>query len=178
LRCNGFGSKRREPVIRSAVPADAGELARVFVAAWQHGYLGVVPAEVLDRLDFEEWAEGFADLLRTGDQKSIVWADGTGGILGFAIFGAEPDTHSPTKGYLASLYVDPAASGRGIATALLAEALDSLTAQGRSDITLWVFTENERARNLYERAGFVATGEATTDPRWRAPQVRYRRVAD
>jgi len=165
-------------VIRSAVPADAGELARVFVAAWQHGYLGVVPAEVLDRLDIEEWAEGFADLLRTGDQKSIVWADGTGRVLGFAIFGAEPDRNSPTKGYLASLYVDPAASRRGIATALLAEALESLTMQGRGDVGLWVFEGNERGRKLYERAGFVATGEATTDPRWRAPQVRYRRVAD
>lgn len=164
-------------MIRSAVPADAGELARVFVAAWQQGYLDVVAADVLDALDIEEWAGVFADLLRIGDLTSIVWANGIEDVLGFAIFGAEPDKNSPTDGYLASLYVDPAASGRGIGTALLAQALESLTVQGRGEVSLWVFAENERGRKLYERAGFVATGEATTDPRWRAPQVRYRRAA-
>lgn len=175
MQCNGFVSKRREPVIRSAVPADGGELAKVFVAAWQQGYRGVVAADVLDALDVDEWAGIFAESLRAGDLTSIVWDEGAGAVLGFAIFG--PDTESPTNGYLASLYVDPAASGRGIGMALLAEALESLTTQGRRNVSLWVFTENERARKLYERVGFVATGEVTTDPRWRAPQVRYQRVA-
>jgi ribosomal protein S18 acetylase RimI-like enzyme len=164
-------------MIRLAVPADAAELARVFVAAWRQGYRGVVAADVLDALDAEEWAGIFAGHLRTGDLTSIVWDEGAGCPLGFAMFGADPDTVSPSDGYLASLYVDPAASGRGIGTALLAAVLESLAECGRGNVSLWVFTENKRARMLYERAGFTDTAEVITDPRWQATQMRYRRIA-
>ena len=164
-------------MIRPATTGDAGELARVFIAAWRGSYRGVVADAVIDGLDIDGRAQSFADRLSVGDPTSIVWDDGSDGILGFALFGADKDNGSISCGYLASLYVDPAASGHGIGTALLTEAIGQLTAAGRTDVGLWVFAGNQRARKLYERAGFEPTGKAMTDPQWGAEQLRYRRGA-
>lgn len=138
-------------MIRPAAADDAGQLARVFVAAWRSGYRGVVADAIIDGLDIDEWTHGFANRLEVGDLTSIVWDEGLGGILGFARFGADPDDRSPTRGYLASLYVDPEASGHGIGTALLTQVIASLAAAGRTEVGLWVFTANEPARTLRAR---------------------------
>jgi ribosomal protein S18 acetylase RimI-like enzyme len=98
-----------------------------------------------------------------------------GPVVGFARFGADRDAPAGPGGYLASLYVHPAAGGRGVGRALLRTALDSMSGM---DVTLWVFAGNATARRLYESAGFRLDGAELTDPRWRTPQVRYRRPAD
>lgn len=164
-------------MIREAVRSDAARLAEIFVAAWRFGYRGVVPDEVIDALDIAGWTATFAELLRAGGLRTVVWCDGDRHPLGFSRFGQDPDQPGPDAGYLASLYVDPDAAGAGIGRALLAHALDELTGAGRSRQALWVFTGNARARRLYEGAGFGATGERRTDPRWGAEQLRYTRGA-
>ena len=55
---------------------------------------------------------------------------------------------SSDAGYLASLYVDPAASGCGIGSALLAEVLQTFRNRGLTTGSLWVFSANHRARSL------------------------------
>jgi GNAT superfamily N-acetyltransferase len=51
--------------------------------------------------------------------------------------------------------VAPDARGRGVGTALLAEAEDWARERGHRILTLNVFARNESARRVYERAGFV-----------------------
>jgi ribosomal protein S18 acetylase RimI-like enzyme len=158
-------------MLRAADHADLPALAEVFVAAWRGGYHGVVPDDVIDAMDTTVAATELAPSVDAADRTTLVALDANGDIVGFTIFGPDRDRDA---GYLASLYVDPTAGGRGIGRSLLRAAIDAMP--GR-DITLWVFAGNVRARRLYERAGFHPDGAQLTDPRWRAVQVRYRRDA-
>ncbi len=149
-------------------------MAAVMVAAWRDGYRGVVPDEVIDGLDAGGWTAALTAPTAPGVTTAVAATD-TGAVVGFAQFGPDPDDDAPSAGYLASLYVDPSAAGAGVGRRLLACALAGLAADGRHDVSLWVFRDNARARALYERCGFVCDGAELTDVRWRVPQVRYRR---
>src|ERR671912_596226 len=43
--------------IRRELPDDAERIAGVHVRAWQVGYAGIIPSEVLDRLNVNAWAQ-------------------------------------------------------------------------------------------------------------------------
>lgn len=164
--------------IRAGQVSDAPHLAEVFVAAWRGGYRGIVADEVIDSLDRESWAASFAAQLKESADSYRVAVDG-GRIAGFAIIGPDPDQPDDAgRGYLASLYVHPEASGRGVDRDLLRSALAGLGSAGRRDVTLWVFRDNARARRLYERAGFLLEGHEYIDPAWGAPLVKYRVRSD
>ncbi|MGI5230314.1 N-acetyltransferase family protein [Actinoallomurus sp. CA-142502] len=158
---------------REAVAGDLPAMADIFVAAWRSGYRGVVPDEVIDALDADTVA---ADLAARLDDPGLttVLAVGAGGRpVGFVRYGDDAD--HPGEGYLAALYVHPAASGAGVGRGLLGRAIDAMPGV---DVRLWVFEDNDRARALYERAGFRPEGARLTDPRWRTPQARYLRPGD
>ena len=159
--------------VRAATAADAARLADIFVAAWRHGYRGVVPDDVIDALDPAEYAAAFAERIARPGSHTAVAVDEVGHPIGFA--GYEPDTEHPGDGYLASLYVHPAAQRAGVARRLLRHVIDAMPGV---DVRLWVFEPNAPARALYEAAGFRADGARLTDPRWRTPQIRYLRPAD
>ncbi len=50
------------PTIRPETPDDAEAIARVHVRAWQGGYAGLIPAEVLSRLNPAAWAQRRRDM--------------------------------------------------------------------------------------------------------------------
>jgi RimJ/RimL family protein N-acetyltransferase len=54
--------------------------------------------------------------------------------------------------------VDPARQGRGVGRALIEAAIAEARRRGARRLTLRVFSPNERARRLYESAGFVVEG--------------------
>jgi ribosomal protein S18 acetylase RimI-like enzyme len=138
-------------------------MAEVFIAAWQGGYRGVVPDEIIDALDPAAVA---ADLRASaGEGTTTVAVDDAGGVVGFIRFGT-------ADGYIAALYVHPSVAGAGLGLRLLEDALARMA--GR-DVTLWVFAGNARARRLYERAGFRPDGRELTDARWAAVQMGYHR---
>lgn len=75
-----------------------------------------------------------------------------------------------TADELNDLYVRPGAQGKGVGTALLDKARE-LSA---GTLRLWTFQRNSRARDFYERRGFVAI-EMTDgqDNEEREPDIRY-----
>ena len=66
---------------------------------------------------------------------------------------------------LISMWVDPAARGRGLGQSLVEAAMQWARSEGVRELRLWVTEGNDGARRLYERAGFVATGRSTPLPR-------------
>ena len=162
--------------IRRATPDDAAAMAAVMVAAWRHGYPGIVADGVIAAQTVERWEPVLAiAAARTSDGGAVVAVDDDDRAIGFAGFTPDPD--DPSCGHLASLYVDPAAGGRGIGRRLVQRAVAELAGTGRRTVTLWVFRDNARARRLYERCGFTPDGAELVDLRWGVPQVRYRLAA-
>ncbi|WP_051266672.1 GNAT family N-acetyltransferase [Nakamurella lactea] len=157
--------------LRPAGPADIESLARIFVAAFQHAYPSVLPAEVLARVDLP-WTIDIFNNWSASPGLQTVLAEKRGAAVGFARFGNDvADDSEDRTGYLASLYVDPAAAGAGIGRDLLDHVCRTQAEHGKQFIRLWVFRDNQRARRLYEAAGFVADGRELTDPEWQVPQI-------
>ena len=59
-----------------------------------------------------------------------------------------------------SMWVAPQARGRGVAADLIAAVREAAVEAGAEAIGLHVFEGNDRARRVYERLGFVFTGES------------------
>ena len=62
-------------------------------------------------------------------------------------------SHAPSA-HLETIVVAPAARGRGIGRSLLARAEDRAQQLGAQSLTLHVFSNNHRARRLYQRGGY------------------------
>ena len=144
--------------LRPAVSADATNIAQVHVASWQAGYAGILPADYLAELSVADraimWQSFFAaDPAEHRCVCTVAIVEDQ--IVGFATTG--PDRTYPADqetGELWSMYVDPTHWGSQVAKELIAAARRELRSGGRLHNTLWVLTENLRARRFYEREGW------------------------
>jgi ribosomal protein S18 acetylase RimI-like enzyme len=155
--------------IRPEEPADAEAVASVHVRTWQAGYAGIMPGEVLDRLNVQAWAQRRRDVGTAAPDHpfTTLLAEHQDVVIGFATFGPyrnnqDRDDLDHAYGEIVGTYVHPAHWGTGIGRALLDAALAGLTGRGWREVRLWVLAENQRARRFYERAGLVADGERST----------------
>jgi len=176
--------------IRPETPDDIPEVAAVHVRAWQSGYAGIIPQEVLDALDPEQraaqrrqrqGAEGFQTLVATDDRA----------VVGFATVGPYRNQQDrtdldPTVGEVLAIYLEPERVGTGIGRELMAAALGELRHRGYREVRLWVLEDNHRSRRFYEKAGFTPDGERATyevvvpssGDRVPLPELRYTRALD
>lgn len=65
---------------------------------------------------------------------------------------------------LFGMWVDPAFRGTGVAQALIRAGVAQARAAGRRRVVLHVVDDNIVARGLYEREGFVSTGQNVPHP--------------
>ncbi|RKN49248.1 GNAT family N-acetyltransferase [Micromonospora endolithica] len=157
--------------IRREEPDDAPAVARVHIRGWQAGYAGIVPEEVLARLNVAAWAQRRRDL-GTADPEhpfTTMLTEQDGEVTGFVTFGPyrnnqDRDDLDHTYGEVVAMYVEPARWGDGTARTLFATARDGLVARGWTEYRLWVLADNGRARRFYERAGLSADGQWSTYP--------------
>lgn len=81
-------------------------------------------------------------------------------ILGFVYCGPSPDTDADpeTTGQILSIHVDPELTGHGIGRMLMGKATELMRAHGFAFATLWVVTDNHRARRFYENLDWRLDG--------------------
>lgn len=153
--------------LRRAAAGDAEQVGRFQTTAWDQSYRGIVPDAVLDATTWQERAARWHDRI-VGGTRDVWLAHRDGRLVGVA-------STAPTDGdrpdlpalELATIYVDAAAHGTGVAGALLDAAL------GDAPAHLWVFAANGRAQRFYVKHGFRATGEAQVDPGTGLEEVRW-----
>jgi GNAT superfamily N-acetyltransferase len=151
-------------VIRGATRADARAIAELEVRAWRWAY-----GDIVDDADMPDVAEREARWRERPIDGALVWEQG-GRVVGVVQIG--PAAEDPADGLLRGLYVDPAAQGAGVGTALHDHALAELRAAGFAEATLWVFTANGHAREFFAARGWAPDGARD---RSEAPELRYRR---
>ena len=127
------------PVIRPAVPNDADALALVHIQSWQAAYTHLYPADVLANLSLPGWTARWRERI---EEKSriVMVVDGKteGEIAGFSMYGPtrDRDDNPARTGELYALYLGPDYWGTNYATALWAEARQSLAATPYADVTV------------------------------------------
>jgi GNAT superfamily N-acetyltransferase len=150
-------------VIRPARREDARTLAELEVRAWRWAYVDIV-----DERDMPTVADREARWRERPLDGAFVW-DQDGRVVGVVQTGPRHD--EPGVGALRGLYVDPAAQGAGVGTALHDHAVERLGAAGFREATLWVFTANGQARDFYAARGWAPDGAERVSE---APELRYR----
>lgn len=106
-----------------------------------------------------------------GQRSILVVAADEGAVVGFAT--SEP-TASPRVAEVRFLGVDPDHWGRGVGTTIMARLAEELRSARFSSAQLLVYTDNDPARRLYERMGWIWDGqEPSLHPRSGKPEIRY-----
>jgi GNAT superfamily N-acetyltransferase len=143
-------------VIRPATDADARALAELEVRAWRWAYVDIVSEEHMITVDER--------VGRWTGQDAVAVAEVDGRIAGVVQTGA--------GGELRALYVEPAAQGAGLGTALYDHAMLRLAEDGYAETMVWVFEADGHARGFFARRGWHPDG--TTGTLAGAPTVRCR----
>jgi GNAT superfamily N-acetyltransferase len=163
-------------ICRDAVVEDGIAIARVWVAAWQAAYPGLMPAEYLAGLDAEAALPGFERGLRANQSALVLELDGD--ILGFSRYGASRDPDAgPETGEVIAINLHPSWWRRGLGRELLRETQQRLCGRGFSEATLWVLHGNASARQFYEALGWRLDGVEKHDDKltgFALHEVRYR----
>lgn len=117
--------------------------------------------EVPDRRDPRDLWRGDLLLIETvlsgkaPDSFADVAVDGDDEVIGLILVTLRDElmSHS-SSAHLEAIVVDPRARGTGLGRRLLAHAEDSARKRGARSLTLHVFSNNHRARALYDRQGY------------------------
>ena len=161
--------------IRRAEEGDLEAIAGVFLAAWQTSYRGVLPSQLVERMDAASSRRLWRRSLTPSTERTVrVAIDANGSIVGVVAWGRDPD--DPASGHIYSLYVHPQAQGQRIGARLLAEAVTSFAAEGLRRATLWVFEANASARAFYARSGWIPTTGRRVEPEFGEPEIQLMRA--
>lgn len=172
--------------MRTAVLADADDLAQAHVQGWRIGYRGIFPDEYLDAPEFEQqrvdrW-RAWTWPAMTGSDLYAVTIDSR--VVGFSHIGPERVDDVPSVGPIGEVYgfyLHPDAWGSGAATVLMEHSVQRLAQRAFTSSVLWVLRDNPRARAFYEKAGWHVSGrelmwpgpQTATHPPEPVPEVQY-----
>lgn len=147
-------------MIRTATQHDSLAIAEIHVASWKHTYVGQMPDDVLNNLSVPAREAGWRKLLSEPNSQALVYEE-DGVVTGFVNFGPARDGHSQSirTGEVFSIYRDISHQGRGVGSALWQGAIDTLRAQGYTEIVVWALDTNTVARRFYQRCGCVVDGK-------------------
>ena len=141
--------------IRTATPSDAEAIARVYVDSWRSTYAGLLPDEVLLRLDATQrearwWRHALVRHRRS--QLVLVADDATDGIVGFVSGGSSRDRRLSYDGEIYTLYLRDEYQGAGIGKRLFMEMTQRLAGRCGQSLVVWVLKDNP-SRFFYEALG-------------------------
>ena len=136
-------------IIRPMAPGDAEQVLAIYQAGLDGG-----------QASFETRAPSWAafDAARLPDHRHVAVDAASGQVLGWVAASAVSSRPVYAGVVEHSVYVGPAARGRGIGSALLAALIESSEAAGIWTIQSGVFPENGASLRLHQQAGFRVVG--------------------
>jgi len=138
-------------VIRKNELKDQGQMARIKIDGWKMAYDKIIQSKYLNELDYHAQKERYISSF--SDYKDLVLvADRDGEILGYSCF-SYCDRSGKYDSELVSLYIKKCESGRGIGSNLLIETAKELYNNGKKNMIVWCFADNQNAIRFYEGLG-------------------------
>lgn len=157
------------PTIRSATPADAETITRIYIDSWNAGFGALLSRA--DRIVTPELTDRWRhDLAQPVPHRWWV-AECTGSIAGFVGIGPSRDPVDPRLGELDTIAICPLHWRKGIGKALMSVALSYLAADGYDEAVVWTVEGYEQGIAFYEATGWRRDGGARDGGR----QIRFRR---
>jgi ribosomal protein S18 acetylase RimI-like enzyme len=132
-----------------------GVFRKSFCDTFEHLYRPQDLAAFLGEFTLSAWESELED-----DRFAFQVAESDGQVVGYVKLGP-PSLPVETEGAfveLRQLYLLKEWHGLGAAKALMDWAIKEAKARGGTELYLTVYIENERAKRLYERYGFVEVG--------------------
>ena len=141
------------PVVRSAEPRDAGDIARIYVESWRATYAGILPNSLLVNLSVDRASKSWRSRLEGYRRGSVRVATGEQGtVVGFGEAGRSRDALPRFSGEVFTLYVDPDHVDRGIGRALLRSLFARCVESGHEGAVIWALADNP-CRHFYSAIG-------------------------
>ena len=141
---------------------DAAGIAEVQVRAWRQEYAGLLPAEVLDSLDPEQFAAAWhASLNSPKDARNrVLVALERNTVRGFAVTGpaADPDVDPIADGEVSELTVDPDQTRHGHGSRLCRPAPTRCAPTGSAPRVVWLNSDDDVRRAFLTGAGWAPDG--------------------
>jgi len=150
--------------VRTARPADAADLARVYIESWQDTYAGMISHTLLATMSLKNHTARWQATIRNAERNTgavLVAEDDIHGVVGLVSLGAARDSGTGFDGEVYTLYVDPAFLGRGAGRALLSGAFDTFKARRLRSCLIWAHARNN-ACFFYEAMGGRRVATRTT----------------
>ncbi|MGJ0509651.1 MAG: N-acetyltransferase family protein [Methylocystis sp.] len=176
---------KTSPDIRRGAETDIPAVAGVHLDSSRVAYRGICPDSVLDALTLsgriELWRGRYHDL----GPEGRLWIIGRPQVIGFAAADRADDAEDGGKTCeLLSFYVLPEWWGKKIGYDLMQWLLEDFRQRQYRTIILWTIRSNRRARDFYERTGFVCDERARRISRRESgvlveyDEIRYSRRLD
>jgi RimJ/RimL family protein N-acetyltransferase len=147
-------------LIREMKIEDIPDITALHILSWQSAYRGIVPDHFLNSLDIEERIERNKQYFYTNDGITIYCIMAKEGpMIGELAIGKSRDNDIPQAGEIIGIYLLPEYWGMGCGKKAMDFAVSTLRELGFSTILLWVFEDNIRAREFYEKYGFRIEGK-------------------
>ncbi len=112
--------------------------------------------EAVDRTAFDRFwhmgAGGLDEAFRATPRSVVVEARQDGNLVGYAMIGSQAGSC-----FVQRVAVDPSSRGQGLGSAMMSRSEDWAQRAGALTMILNVRPDNEQARNLYKRHGFLDT---------------------
>lgn len=140
--------------IRPARPADRTWLIPLSVRLHEFGRQAWRSTDAIDRAVALSLERALSEA--SANTEIQVAEDARQEPLGFISLQTATDFNGEIHAYISDLVVRSTAEGRGVGTALLREAESWAVRRRHRLLALNVFTGNHRARELYERMGFLS----------------------
>ena len=145
--------------VRVAWPADAAAIAAVQVAAWRETYAGLLPPEVLESMDAEDFAVQWGRSLEkpVDARNRVLVALERNDVRAFAVTGpcADPDADPITDGEIAELVVPADVRGQGHGSRLLQASADTLGQDRFTRAVMWLRVDDDVTRRFLTEAGWA-----------------------
>jgi len=139
--------------VREATLEDARGIARVHTDSWQDSYRGILPDQVLGRVDVGQRLASRERILRARSGLHLVAYDvSRGDIVGFCDAGASRGTPQ-YAGEVYAIYFAYHAKRYGLGREMFERVREWMPSRGMHSMIVWVLANNPHARRFYEAMG-------------------------